>query len=271
MLTIGLGGALALQPAVAAMAPEPSQSGNVKFQLGIATFTLRYFDLATTLQMSRRVGLNSVCFNPRHLPLDSSDEALAEAAEACRRLGMTLYGSGVVGSMNNTAEVENVFRYATAAGMNTIVCTPHPDMFDLINRKADETGIYIAIHNHLSGHARYRTPSSTYELIKHLGPHMGLCIDVGHAVRAGSDAVADIHRYKDRLFDFHMKDESAADPSGQPIVCGRGVLDLPAIVKALIDTGYDRVVAFEYEGNGRDPMPGLAESVGYIRGLIRMM
>jgi inosose dehydratase len=31
---------------------------------------------------------------------------------------------------------------------------------------------------------------------------------------------------------------------------------------------YRGTAAFEYEKDGRDPLPGLAESVGYIRGVL---
>ena len=50
---------------------------------------------------------------------------------------------------------------------------------------------------------------------------------------------------------------------------GRGKLDLRHILTALIEVGYRENVWFEYEKDPNDPMPGLAESVGYIRGLLR--
>ncbi len=39
----------------------------------------------------------------------------------------------------------------------------------------------------------------------------------------------------------------------------------------LIRIGYSRVVAFEHEKNAEDPLPGLAESVGYVRGVLAAM
>jgi hypothetical protein len=37
----------------------------------------------------------------------------------------------------------------------------------------------------------------------------------------------------------------------------------------LIGTGYRENVWFEYEKDPNDPVAGLAESVGYVRGLLR--
>jgi len=39
----------------------------------------------------------------------------------------------------------------------------------------------------------------------------------------------------------------------------------------LIDIGYDRVVSFEYEADANDPLPGLSECVGYVRGVLRVI
>jgi sugar phosphate isomerase/epimerase len=46
------------------------------------------------------------------------------------------------------------------------------------------------------------------------------------------------------------------------------VIDLPAMIRTLIDIGYSGYAAFEYEEHPDDPLPGLAESVGYVRGVL---
>ncbi len=49
---------------------------------------------------------------------------------------------------------------------------------------------------------------------------------------------------------------------------GRGVVDIPKFVRALIKIDYRGTAAFEYEKDARDPLPGTAESVGYLRGVL---
>ena len=68
------------------------------------------------------------------------------------------------------------------------------------------------------------------------------------------------------MFDIHIKDVTAATPKGFGIQLGRGVIDIPKFLRTLKKTGYSGVVSFEYEQEPDDPMPGLAESVGYARG-----
>ena len=60
-------------------------------------------------------------------------------------------------------------------------------------------------------------------------------------------------------------------PDGKTIEAGRGVLDLAGILKAILEVKYPHLVSFEYEKDENDPLPGLAETVGYTKGLLARM
>ena len=49
---------------------------------------------------------------------------------------------------------------------------------------------------------------------------------------------------------------------------GRGVLDFPALFRALLSIGYEGQVGLEYEINADNPLPGMQESVAYMRGVL---
>ena len=61
---------------------------------------------------------------------------------------------------------------------------------------------------------------------------------------------------------------TAATPQGRGAPLGRGIIDFPGLVRALIEVKFKGVAAFEYEEQPDDPLPGLAESVGYLRGVL---
>ena len=82
------------------------------------------------------------------------------------------------------------------------------------------------------------------------------------------DPAHDVERFADRLLDVHMKDVSSADASGTEVEIGRGVIDIPKLVQSLAKIKYSNTVHFEYEKDEKDPLPGVAESVGYVRGII---
>ena len=99
---------------------------------------------------------------------------------------------------------------------------------------------------------------------------MGLCVDIGHTVRIGKDPIEETFNYMDRVHDIHIKDVDIADSSGTPLEIGRGVIDIPGFLKMLLEANYSKVVSFEYEKDGKDPLAGLAASVGYVRGVLQM-
>jgi sugar phosphate isomerase/epimerase len=72
----------------------------------------------------------------------------------------------------------------------------------------------------------------------------------------------------DRVHDIHIKDVDKAEASGQTLEIGHGVIDIPGFLQMLLDENYSQVVSFEYEKDGKDPLDGLAESVGYVRGIL---
>ena len=65
-----------------------------------------------------------------------------------------------------------------------------------------------------------------------------------------------------------MKDITEATAKGTCCEAGRGVIDLPMFLRTLDKIGYTGRVSFEYEKDPHDPLPGLAETVGYYRGVL---
>jgi sugar phosphate isomerase/epimerase len=85
------------------------------------------------------------------------------------------------------------------------------------------------------------------------------------------DPAEAILRCRERLYDLHFKDINSTAPDGHTVEAGRGVLDLTKVLKALLEIHYPHLLSFEYEEHEDDPLPGLAETVGYTRGLLAGM
>ncbi|NOX55849.1 MAG: sugar phosphate isomerase/epimerase [Planctomycetes bacterium] len=241
--------------------------GKRPLKLALASYTLRKFSLEETLAMTRRVGLTAICLKSFHLPLDASEKQIAETRQKVAQAGLTLYGGGVI-VLRNREQIDQAFDYAKSAGMKRIIGAPTVETLPLINEKIQQYDIEVAIHNHGPGDKHFPTPDVAYEKIKKFDPRFGLCHDVGHTVRYGKDPVAITEKCADRMLDVHMKDVTSATRKGRATPCGRGVVDIPTLLRALIKTGYKGYLAFEYESDPNDPLPGLAESVGYVRGVL---
>ena len=236
--------------------------------LGLASYTLRKFDLEETLEMAARLNLEYVAFKSMHMPMDSSDEEIKAIVEKVNASGRKLYGAGVI-YMKSEEEVDNAFRYAKAAGLKVIIGVPNPDLLDRVEKRVKETDIRLAIHNHGPEDDTYPSPKSAFDRIANMDPRMGLCVDIGHTLRSGYDPAKVIKQYKDRVYDVHLKDINSSEPDGKTLEMGRGVMDIPSVIKALRSINYKGVMAVEYEKDGDDPLPGLAESVGFARGVMK--
>jgi inosose dehydratase len=248
--------------------PLPFSPGDEgRFELGLASYTFREFDLDRTLAMAGRVGLGRIALKDVHLPLESSEADIRAAAAKVRAAGLALYGCGVV-YMKTEAEVDRAFAYARAGGISVIIGVPDHALLGRVERRVRETGIRLAVHNHGPGDLLYPTPRSILDRIRDLHPGVGVCLDVGHCQRSGLDPSEAAAECGERLLDVHLKDVTAATKEGASVEAGRGVVDLARFLRSLAGLSYGGTAAFEYEKDGRDPLPGLAESVGYVRGLL---
>lgn len=264
---------------MAAMAiPDIVKSANVperkapKFpvRLGLASYTLRKMSLDDALKVCQRLQFKYISLKDFHLKLNSTDAEIAEAVKKCKDAGIEINSGGVI-YMRSEAEVDNAFEYARKAGMGTIIGVPQHELLPYAEKKVKEYNIRLAIHNHGPGDKVYPSCESAYVLIKNMDKRMGLCLDIGHTQRIGRDPSADLKDYFDRIFEIHIKDETASDPSGQPLEIGRGVIDIPAFLKTIVKHKYSGIISFEYEKDGDDPVPGLAESLGYVKGVLAVI
>jgi inosose dehydratase len=272
-LRVSGAGLIATQaPSLLAVQPTANlkEAEELPFQLGIASYTFREFSLEETISMTQRLGINKLCLKSMHLPLELSPEEIRSQAALVQKAGMDLYGGGVI-YMGTKEDVDHAFEYAKNAGMKVIVGVPEHDLLDLCNTKVKETGINLAIHNHGPGDDKYPSPESAYRKVENMDPGMGLCIDIGHTARIGQDPIEETKKFMDRVLDIHIKDVDKAEESGTTCEIGRGVLDIPGYLSMLLKENYNKVVSFEFEKDAIDPLPGLAESVGYVRGVLKML
>lgn len=243
-------------------------SASEPIPVGIAGYTFARFDLDKSLAMMKRIGVTNLSVKEIHLPLNSSQETINAAFEKIRAAGINPYTVGVI-YMKTKDAVDQAFAYAKKCGVDMIVGAPSYDVLDHAEEKVKEYNIRLAIHNHGPEDQLYPGPKDVWDRIKDRDPRMGLCIDIGHATRAGVAVDQAVKQYRKRLFDLHIKDVSAAAKDGKAIEIGRGVIDFGALVKALKKSGYKGVCSIEFEKDMNDPLPGIAESIGYYKGVMR--
>jgi sugar phosphate isomerase/epimerase len=204
-----------------------------------------------------------------HIDLSHTSEERKQRAQMFRAAGMIPMSVGNVSMRGSDDDIRKGFEYAKDVGVPTIVCAPRRDAIPLLDKLVKEFDIKLAIHNHGPEDKGYfPSPYDAMELISKYDKRIGLCIDVGHTLRAGVDPAEAIIKCKDRLYDLHLKDIAALGAKNIAMEGGRGILNLKAVLQALIKIKYEGLAGYEYEKDGKDPLPGLAETIGYTRGLL---
>ncbi|MFY9151664.1 MAG: sugar phosphate isomerase/epimerase [Prolixibacteraceae bacterium] len=246
---------------------QPAPETGEKFKLGMAGYTFLKFDLDKTLATLKRADVHYLCIKDFHLPFKSTDEEIAVFHAKLKESGVTGYAVGPI-YMKTEQEIDNAFEYAKRVGVKLIVGVPNYELLPYVDKKIKEYGFNFAIHLHGPDIAVYPDAEDVWNHVKDLDPRLGMCLDIGHDTRNGKDPVADLKKYQSRVFDIHLKDVTGKTKLGYSLEVGRGVIDFPALVKMLRKVGYSGVISLEHEKDMVDPFMGIAESIGYFRGVV---
>ena len=247
--------------------PQPAPDSFEKFKVGMAGYTFANFDLDKTLEIMEKCSVKYLCIKDFHLPLNSSDQEIADFHARLASKGVTGYAVGPI-YMRSEKEIDDAFAYAKRVGVKLIVGVPNYELLPYVEKKVKEYDFHYAIHLHGPDMPLYPDADDVWNNVKDLDPRIGMCLDVGHDTRNGKDPVEDLKKYHSRVFDIHIKDVTGATKAGYSVEIGRGIIDFPAFVRMLREVGYTGMCSLEHERNMKDPLQGIAESIGYFRGVV---
>jgi inosose dehydratase len=254
-------------------APLPGASP--RLTLGLAGYSLRKLPIDAAVAALVEMGIKSVSVFRVHVPilLGTPDECRA-AAQKFRDAGIAIASTGVVTLVNSEASMRRAFECGRAAGLATMAASyaepPGRDALLLTERFVREYDIRLAFHNHGPEDKIFPSPYDVWNAVQPYDPRMGLCIDVGHSYRAGVDPVEAILKCRGRLYDVHIKDTLVGPgvKKDVPVGLGFGRLDIRSILAALVEINYAHQAGLEDEVESADPIPGIAQSFGYMRGTL---
>jgi sugar phosphate isomerase/epimerase len=252
--------------------PPPTEEAP-SIRLGLASYTLRNFNRAQMIGFMKQ--LNMFALNAKdvkdHLPTDAKEEAAALADYTAA--GIKLHAAGAIYfAKDEDADIRSRFEYCKRAGIGVIVAgDPTLETLLRIEKFVKEYDIRIAIHNHGPEDKLWPSPLDVLKAVKGMDPRIGCCIDVGHTVRAGTDAVQAIHEAGPRLFNLHMKDLANFQDKESQVAVGDGIMPVRKMFEALIAAKYKGFVDLEYEIHPDDPMPGVIASFAFMRGVLAGM
>lgn len=265
---LGAAGALAAPARAGGWPVEPEGHPFGGLKAGLTSYTTRSLSLDETIAALRRLGIRYISIKSFHLPYDSSKEERKAVRKKITGAGLEIMGCGVIGLENDEQQIRDMFQYCTDAGAPVAVVAPKRDALPAIERAIqDFPDLKVAIHNHGPEDEHFPSPTGAFEAVRSLDERIGLCVDVGHTFRLAEDPIAALQKVQSRLYDVHLKDYAETGERPPKVPLGRGVMNIRGVLEKLKELRYSYHAALEWEGEEDDPVPGMAESYGFMRGV----
>lgn len=253
------------------LADEKKDSSLGGYKLGAQSYTFREFDLEPALKRMKDLDLHYVELFQKHAPINSSPAQISALLKLCKEYDVKPLAWGVQHFSKNTDANRKSFEFGKALGIKMFSADPDPDSFDSLDKLCDEYKIAIGIHPHgPQGKKEHRWYSAQriLEAVKDHHPLIGSCLDTGHLIRAAQlgdklDPAEQIRLMGARNFGIHLKDHD--NERREDVIFGKGVLDVPGVLKALREVKFDGLISIEYEANPKDPVRDVQACVQVVK------
>jgi sugar phosphate isomerase/epimerase len=247
------------------------------FLVGAQSYTFRHFDLEQTLKHMKDLGLHYAEFYQKHVPAEATPEQLAAVLKLCKEYEVTPRAWGVQGFTKDTDKNRKYFELAKALGLKMLSADPDPDAFDSLDKLCDEYKIAIGIHPHgpQGDHLhRWYSAKKILPAVKDHNELIGTCLDTGHLIRAAQlgeklDPVEEVRMMGARNYGIHLKDWDNDSKPPHEVVAGRGVLDIPGLLKALRDVKFQGMISIEYEAKEEEPSEDVLLDIKAVKDAVR--
>ena len=246
--------------AVSPLATFAREAVAADLNLGIQLYSLRGYKVDEAMKHARDIGFRFVEFYGDMYPVNSDAAAIAGMKKKLADLGLTVSAHGVNGFGADAAANRKVFEFAKAAGIPCLSADPSPEAFKSLDELVKEFDIKIAIHNHGPKH-RYTKVVDVLKAIEGHDERIGACADLGHYIRSGEKPTEVIRLLKGRLYGIHLKDFQDMQDVTKGVILGKGHLDVPAVMAALVQTNFPKTgaLSLEYEENPENPLADIRQ------------
>ena len=245
--------------------------------VGVQSYSFREFDLEGMLKRTKELGLKHAEFYSKHVPPDSTPAQVEAILKLCAEYDIKPVAFGVQSFTKNHDANKKLFDFGKSLGIKAFSADPNPDSFDSLDKLCDEYKIAIAIHPHgPSGRGLHRWYGAEVILpaIKDHNELIGTCIDTAHILRCEQlgkklDPADQIRQMGKRNFGLHLKDHD--NQKKTDVVFGKGLLDVPGVLKALKDVNFKGAISLEYEANPKNPSPDMAACLEVLKKTVKDM
>jgi sugar phosphate isomerase/epimerase len=269
--------------AIPAFAKDDDKDPFGGFTVGVQSYCYRNFKIERAVEQIRKLGLRHVEFSRVHVASNSTEKQIAAVRNLCRDNNITAIAYGVEEFTKDHDANRRIFDFARNLGVRYLSANPTTDSFDSLDKLVAGTKIAIAIHPHgpvtiakkRQLHQWY-SAEAIMDAVKKRHRLIGSCLDTGHLIRCAQDPfkrkldpAAQVRHMGERNFGMHLKDHD--NEKRIDVVFGRGVLDVPAVLRALREVKFAGWISIEYEANPDNPTPDIRACLDVLREAVRKL
>ena len=163
----------------------------------------------------------------------------------------------------NKDNLEKFFEFARYMDIPFITAEPEWEDLDEFNRLAAKYNVKVALHCHPKPTSHYWHPDSTVAAMKGR-KNIGAWPDMGHWARNGVNIQEGMKKVAGKIWGLHLKDIRQFDnTAAEDTLLGKGVCDIPAILKELKRQKFKGVVSIEYEVHPDNNMKEMRKNILY--------
>jgi sugar phosphate isomerase/epimerase len=250
------------------------------FTVGIQSYSYRNFQpLEKAMEQIQMLGVRNVELYRQHVPVTATDAQIKAVRSLLEKYRVTPVAFGVERFTKDHDANRRLFVFARNLGVRYLTADPDPDSFDSLDKLVAEFNIGIAIHPHgPQGKQLHRwySAETIMDAVRNHHRLIGSCLDTGHLIRSAQepfnrrlDPAQQIRHMGARNFGLHLKDHDNKRRTDVPF--GRGVLNVPEVLRALREVKFGGYIAIEYEANPNNPTPDIRASLDVFRESVRKL
>src|SRR5262245_56474043 len=184
-----MGGSLALLAGLGAVTAAPPKADDESgFKLGVASYSFRKLSRADAIKAMEQLNCHYINIKDFHASLKSTPAELEQARKDFENAGIKILGVGNVSLQKpDEGEIRKAFEYAKTLTAPVMVMAPTHETIPIIEKYVKEYNIKAAIHNHGPEDKHFPAPADVLKAVKGMDERMGLCVDIGHTSRTGTN------------------------------------------------------------------------------------
>ena len=241
-------------------------------KLGVASYSLAKLPVEDVIKVLKQLEITAVSLYKTHAPwADGTPDECKAVVQKFSDAGIAVTSTGMIELPNDEAVVRKALDNVRAAGLKTFCgWVKQTDSLPLMDTLVKEYDLKVAIHNH-GPTELLATGMDVWKAVQPFDKRIGLCLDVGHGFRAGENPAETIRQCHERIYEVHLRDTAVTgggmkDPQPVSSVTGCWISgpSSPRCSRSNIPSRPSSNMRRKED----DRLPGLAESVGYVRGLL---